>query len=210
MKLKAKPPTQEEQDRAKEEASRWAKTRLSEPTRTLIVDTETTGILSKNPDTEICQITIVNVHGRPVLNMLVKPNGPIPLEVTKIHGIDQQMVLQSPTFPQIAEILCDIMEGKHIVAYNAAFDIHLIVHLLTKYGFTPPEFETSCCMEEYSKWCGEWSSHKNDWKWQKLPKLAYGSAHDSFTDALSTLLLMKKMVGDFSDEPSPDDIDLDF
>lgn len=210
MKLKSKPPTREDLNEAKDLATKWARTRLSEPTRTLIIDTETTGILSKDPDTEICQITIINVFGRPVLNMLLKPSKPITLELTKIHGIDQQMVLQSPTFAQVAEILCDIIEGKHLVAYNASFDIHLIVHLLTKYGFQVPEFDTSCCMEEYARWCGEWSSQKGDWKWQKLPKLAYGSAHDSFTDALSTLMLMKKMVGDFSDEPAPEDIDLDF
>jgi len=102
------------------------------------------------------------------------------------------------------------MAGKHIVAFNAGFDVHLLVHLMGKYNIPVPEFEVSCAMEMYAQFVGEWSKVKGDYKWQKLPKLAYGSAHDSLVDCQSTLLLMKKMTGDFSDEPETDSISLDF
>jgi DNA polymerase III subunit epsilon len=209
MKLKTAAPTEEQKREIKDNMTRWAAERLADP-RTLIVDVETTGILSKDPETEICQLSMINGEGRPVLSMLVQPNRPIPLEATKIHGIDQRMVAHCPPFQVVADLVAGLMQGRHIVAYNAAFDVHLLTHMLTKYGFEVPDFETSCAMEAYSAWCGEWMSNKADWKWQKLPKLAYGSAHDSLVDCASTLLLLKKMAGDFSDEPAPEDIDLDF
>ena len=73
-----------------------------------------------------------------------------------------------------------------------------------------PDFEVSCAMEMYSKYCGDWSARKGDYKWQPLPKLAYGKAHDSLVDCQSTLLLMKKMSGDNSSDINPDDVALDF
>ena len=65
-------------------------------------------------------------------------------------------------------------------------------------------------MEAYAAYVGDWSKPKEDYKWQKLPKLAYGQAHDSLVDCQSTLLLMKKMAGDNTSDPTPNDIELDF
>lgn len=209
MTLKKKRPTEEEVLQAKESAEEWCKERLSDPL-TLIVDTETTGILSKDPDTEICQISIINTAGRSVFSALLKPNSAMGKEAAEKHGITPEMVELSPTFPEIAPLLAQIIKGHHLVAYNAAFDIHLITHLFGKYECEIPDFEASCAMEAYSKWMGLWASSKGDWKWHKLPQLAYGQAHDALTDCMSTLFLMKKMVGDFSDEPDPNDIDLNF
>jgi DNA polymerase III epsilon subunit-like protein len=174
------------------------------------VDTETTGILSKDPETEICQISIINTAGRSVFSALVKPNSKMGKEAYEKHGIIPEMVELSPTFPEIAPLLAQIIKDHHLVAYNAAFDIHLITHLFGKYDKDIPDFDTSCAMEAYSKWCGNWQSSKKDWKWHKLPQLAHGQAHDALTDCMSTLLLMKKMIGDFTDEPNPNDIDLNF
>jgi DNA polymerase-3 subunit epsilon len=209
MKLKTTRPTEEEIQEARESAEKWCRERLSDPL-TLIVDTETTGILSKDPETEICQISIINTAGRSVFSALVKPNSKMGKEAYEKHGITPEMVELSPTFPEIAPLLAQIIKGHHLVAYNAAFDIHLITHLFGKYDKDIPDFDTSCAMEAYSKWCGNWQSSKKDWKWHKLPQLAHGQAHDALTDCMSTLLLMKKMIGDFTDEPSPNDIDLDF
>lgn len=209
MKLKKSRPTEAEIAQAKVDAERWCRERLEDP-HTLIVDTETTGILSKDPDTEICQIAIINTEGRPVFSALIRPNSKIGKEAFEKHSITPEMVEFSPTFMEIAPLLSRIIAGRHLVAYNASFDIHLLTHLYNKYDIEVPEFEVSCAMEAYSAWCGEWMSNKGDWKWHKLPQLAYGQAHDALTDCVSTLLLMRKMLGDFSDEPSADDIDLDF
>jgi len=208
-KTKIAPPTQEEQLKKKEEAIKWAKTRLADP-NTIIVDVETTGLLTKDPETKIVSLSMINTRGQVILASLVNPERPIPLEVQKIHGIEDRDVKDCMPWSVIGDIAAYMMKDKHVVCYNARFDVHLMVHLLGQYGVPVPDFEVSCAMEMYSQFVGEWSKTKSDYKWQKLPHLAFGSAHDSLVDCQSTLLLMKKMVGDHSDEPDANDIDLNF
>ncbi len=203
------PPTQPELDAKKQEMATWAKERLADP-NTLIVDVETTGILARDPETEIVQIAMIDRDGRPVLAALVNPGRPIPLVTQKIHGIDDRAVKDCPPWSVIGDLAAGTMEGKHIVCFNAGFDVHLITHLFQKHKVRLPDFEVSCAMEAYAAWVGQWSKSKNDYKWQSLPKLAFGTAHDALTDCASTLLLLKKMAGDFSDEPNPEDVKLDF
>ena len=193
----------------KEEAIKWAKERLADP-NTVIVDVETTGILSKDPETKIVSISMINTKGQIILASLVNPERPIPLAAQKVHHIEDKDVQGLMPWCVIGDIAAYQMAGRHVVCFNAGFDVHLMIHLMTQDKIPLPEFEVSCAMEYYSQFVGEWSKTKKDYKWQKLPKLAYGQAHDSLVDCQSTLLLLKKMAGDFSDEVDSDDIDLDF
>ena len=202
-------PTVDQHQLKKEEAIQWAKARLADP-NTVIVDVETTGILSRDPETKIVSISMINTKGQIILASLVNPERTIPLEAQKVHGIDERDVKNAMPWSVIGDLAALQMANKHIVCFNAGFDVHLIVHLLRQYGIPVPDFEVSCAMEYYSQFIGEWSKAKKDYKWQRLPKLAYGQAHDALVDCQSTLLLLKKMVGDFSDEPTSDEIDLDF
>ncbi len=202
-------PTQDQHQLKKEEAIKWAKTRLADP-NTVIVDVETTGILSKDPETKIVSLSMINTKGQIILASLVNPERPIPLEAQKVHKIEDRDVKGSMPWGVIGDLAAFQMAGKHVVCFNAGFDVHLMVHLFGQYNIPIPEFEVSCAMEMYSQFVGEWSKAKKDYKWQRLPKLAYGQAHDSLVDCQSTLLLLKKMAGDFSDEPNTDDILLDF
>ena len=209
-KTKKSPPSEELQLKRKEEAIAWAKARLQDP-NTIIVDTETTGLLSRDPETEVVSLSMINNQGRPILASLVNPGRPIPMDAQKIHGIDNLEVKDALPWGVVGDLASMLIRGKHVVCFNAGFDVHLMVHLLMgKYGIPVPEFEVSCAMEYYSQFVGEWSKSKSDYKWQRLPKLAYGQAHDSLVDCQSTLLLLKKMAGDFSDETPLDEIDLDF
>ena len=209
MKTRPAVPTPEQQLKSKEAAIVWAKERLNDP-NTLIIDVETTGFLNKDPDTEVVSLAMINPKGQIVLASLVNPQRPIPLETQKIHKIEDRDVKNAMPWNVIGDIAAFQMAGKHVVCFNAGFDVHLIVHLLGKYGIPVPEFDVSCAMEKYSQFVGEWSKSKGDYKGQRLPKLAFGSAHDSLVDCQSTLLLLKKMAGDFSDETPTNEIDLDF
>ena len=208
---KTKPavPTEEQQLKKTEEAVKWAKERLTDP-NALILDVETTGMLKDDPDTEIVSLSLINTKGQIVLSSLVNPGRPIPLAVQKIHKIEDRDVKSAMPWSVIGDILAYQIANKHVVCFNAGFDVHLVVHLCGKYSIPMPEFEVSCAMEYYAQFVGEWSKSKGDYKWQRLPKLAYGQAHDSLVDCQSTLLLLKKMVGDFTDEPNTNDINLDF
>jgi DNA polymerase-3 subunit epsilon len=204
-------PTESELKQLKERATQWAQERLSDP-KTVIVDCETTGILRNDPTTEIVQLSIINNSMRPVLSMLIKPAEPLKQELVNIHGISNEMVFDSPVFPQVAKIISFVLEGKHVVAYNADFDIALLVHLFKKYDVPAPKFSgASCCMDKYSEWKGEWNNSKGNIKWQKLPNLSGQTAHDSLSDCISTLKVMQLMAeGKDLSEVESDEISLDF
>jgi len=145
--------------------------------------------------------------------MMLKPANPMSAEVQAIHGITNTMVKDKPFFLQVAKIISKYLEGKHVVAYNADFDIALLVHLFQKYKEPVPKFAgASCAMDQYSAWVGE-PSKKNDgeFKWQRLPQLSGLASHDSLSDCLSTLKVMQKMAGLFDEATANADlIDLDF
>lgn len=187
-------PTELEFSELKEKSSKWAQERLAD-VKTVVVDCETTGILSKDPTTEIVQLSITNFTGRPLLSLLIKPAQPLKQELVNIHGISNEMLIDCPTFPQVAKLISFVLEGKHVVAYNADFDIALLVHLFKKYDMAPPKFSgASCCMDRYSEWIGEWNESKEGIRWQKLPNLSGLPPHDSLSDCISTIKVMELMA----------------
>ena len=144
---KTKPavPTEEQQLKKTEEAIKWAKERLQDP-NTLILDVETTGMLKDDPETEIVSLSLINMKGQVVLSSLVNPGRPIPLVAQKIHKIEDRDVKSAMPWSVIGDILSYLMTDKHIVAFNAGFDVHLVVHLCGKYNIPLPEFDVSCAM----------------------------------------------------------------
>jgi len=204
-------PSEEKLAEFKKSAELWAQERLGDR-RSLIIDVETTGMLHQDLDTEIVQLSVINTAGRSVFSLLIKPNKPLTQKLIDIHGITNEMLMEAPVFPQIAKMLSFILEDKHVVAYNADFDLKLLWHLFKKYDIPVPKVAgASCCMDKYSEWCGEWSPKKEGFKWQKLPNLSGIPSHDAFSDCLSTLKVMELMakVHDPT-STNADEIDLDF
>ena len=104
--------------------------------REIIFDTETTGFEPFPKDSlkqadrivEIGAIEIVNLKptGK-VFHKYINPERPIPEEVVKIHGIDDEKVKDCPTFKEIvSEWLDFIGEDSRLVAHNASFDMKFI------------------------------------------------------------------------------------
>jgi DNA polymerase-3 subunit epsilon len=204
-------PTLEELKEFKEKAKTWAAERLTDP-NTVICDTETTGLITKDNDTEICQLALTDTKGRPLFSMLLKPFQPMSEEVVNIHNITNKQVFNQPMFPQVAKIIEFVLTGKHIVCWNADFDIRLLWHMFKKYDQKLPEIAgASCAMDRYSEWCGEWNTKRDGFKWQRLPALSGLSSHDAYSDCLSTIKVMEKMSGSFDPlAVEADTISLDF
>lgn len=96
------------------------------------IDVETTGLSPRAA--RVCEVAAVSFRGDDrvgTLAELVNPGLPIPAEVSKIHGITDEMVKDSPSFGGVAPGLLAMLEGAVIVAHNAEFDI----------GFLSAEFE---------------------------------------------------------------------
>ena len=195
----------------KDAASKWAQERLDDDT-TVIIDIESTGLLSQDPETEIAQLCVMNVKGRPLFSMLLKPSQPMGETVMGIHKITNEDIVNQPIFPQVARIISFVLTDKHVVSYNADFDWKLLMHMFQKYELEKPKVAgISCCMDRYSEWCGEWSVKKDGFKWQKLPNFLGIETHDAFNDCQNTLKVMQKMAGCFNEEKlTASDIDLNF
>jgi DNA polymerase-3 subunit epsilon len=195
----------------KEKSSNWAKERLADA-NTVILDLESTGLLREDPETEIAQICILDVHGRTLFSILIKPSQPMNERVIEIHKIRNEQVINQPIFPQIAKMISFILKDKHIVAWNAEFDITLLWHMFKKYELEKPKVAgISCAMDKYSEYAGEWNTKKDGFKWQRLPNFTGDASHDAQVDCNNTLIAMRKMAGEFNEEElTASDIDLNF
>jgi DNA polymerase III alpha subunit (gram-positive type) len=204
-------PTETQLADYKAKANQWAKERLADKS-TVIVDLESTGLLKEDPETEIAQICILDIYGRPLFNMLLKPSQPMSQRVIDIHKITNEQVINQPVFPQIAKMISFVLKDKHLVAWNAEFDVSLLWHMFKKYELEQPKIAgASCAMDRYSEWSGEWSVKKDGFKWQKLPNFIGEESHDAYNDCRNALKAMQKMAGEFREEGlCVGDIDLDF
>jgi DNA polymerase-3 subunit epsilon len=97
-----------------------------------IVDIETTGGYAANH--RITEVAIYHHDGMQLTDTyqtLVNPEREIPQYITGLTGITTEMVLNAPTFEEIAEDIFRRLDGKIFVAHNAHFD----------YSFLKKEFE---------------------------------------------------------------------
>jgi len=102
--------------------------------REIVFDTETTGLDNRADRViEIGGIELVNRF--PTGNTFheyINPQGrPVHPEALAIHGISDAQLAGKPTFPEIAARFIEFIDGAHLVAHNATFDM----------GFINMEFE---------------------------------------------------------------------
>ncbi len=88
-----------------------------------VVDIETTG-LSKTSD-RITEVAAVKLYKGKIIDefhSLVNPEKHIPSFITRLTGIDDKMVKDSPTINPVIKNFIDFLEDDIIVAHNATFD----------------------------------------------------------------------------------------
>ena len=179
----------------KRKASDWARKMLdSDP---VIVDLETTGL----KDAEIVQIGVIDVSGQVLMDTLVKPSGPIPAEVTRIHGITDTMVVDAPTFTDLYTQFSVLLAGKIVIAYNVAYERGVIRGECKRRKLPVPRISKwACAMITYAQFWGDWNSHRKSFKWQKLvnacvqQNIVLDNAHNAAADCQATLALIKAMA----------------
>ena len=170
----------------------------------LFLDTETTGL---DGQAEIVEIAVIDTEGRPLLNTLVRPDGIIPAEVIRIHGIDATTVRDAPRWPEVYPSLLDLLQRHQIIVYNAAFDFRLVNQMNQRCGFpllTPAqEREWHCAMRRFASWRAEWNAKYGNYRWHKLDiaLAAFGHpppGHRALGDALACRMVVMGMArGDF-------------
>lgn len=88
----------------------------------IALDVETTGL---NEDSEIIEAGLVVVENGEIVRewqRLVKPQNPIPKDISIMTGITPSMVKDAPRWADIEEEFLSIIEGKLLLAHNISFD----------------------------------------------------------------------------------------
>lgn len=109
--------------------------------RPIFYDTETTGIKAERD--RIIEIAAYD----PVLNRtfekLINPGMPIPAAASAIHGISDEMVVDSPSFAQIGAEFIEFCSGDVVlIAHNNdGFDVHFLRNEFNRHSLEMPHWK---------------------------------------------------------------------
>lgn len=110
-----------------------ARGELLENLEYVILDIETTGLEpTLNEITEIGALKIENKEVKNIFSSLIKPKTPVSLEITRLTGIDNEMVKDSPAVELVLPKFLDFIGSAILVVHNAEFDISFLKHHLKK------------------------------------------------------------------------------
>lgn len=147
----------------REKAIEWATAFARDPLA-VVCDTETTG---KDGEAEIVDIAVVRMDGTILVDTLIRPAHPIPVELTAIHGISNEMVADAPTWETAWEPVFDALAGQHVAAWNAPFDMQMVRQSWERYGLIPPFMAWDDPMQHYGAFQGTVGKY-GGFKWWKL------------------------------------------
>ena len=101
-----------------------------------IIDIETTGTsASYGKITEIAIILHNGVAVTETYDTLINPECNIPWNITRLTGITNDMVANSPKFYEVAKKIIEMTAGKFFVAHNAMFDYSFVKEEFKRLGY---------------------------------------------------------------------------
>ena len=142
----------------------------------VFLDTETTGL--GNSD-RVCELSIIDVSGKPLFDSLLDPGIEIPEEAIEIHRITNEMVKGKPTLAGVGERVSNILRGKFICAYNTGFDSRLLLQTAREQNITQlfDVLSTNSTWIDVMKLSAryiqkKWNSRFSSWVWAPLGEVA--------------------------------------
>jgi DNA polymerase-3 subunit epsilon len=180
---------------ARRSACAWAIEHVRRPD-TVYLDTETTGL---DGAAEIIEVAVVDGAGRTLLDTLVRPDGPIPADATRIHGLRDGDVADAPRWPSVYPQLAELLAGRAVIVYNAAFDVRLVNQMNARCGLPPISDQWQCAMRRYAEYAGVWHARHGNFRWHTLEAAlsAFGqpaSPHRAAGDARACRLVTHGMA----------------
>ena len=101
-----------------------------------VVDLETTGTSPETDRIVSCAIIGLDPDGSlaTTLHAFVDPERPIPAEATRVHGITDEDAARCRPFRDHARAVLEAIAGRVLLAYNAHFDVPLLLNELARAG----------------------------------------------------------------------------
>jgi len=171
--------------------------------QTFFLDTETTGL--HPPNDKLVEVAIVDEAGTVILDTFVNPERPIGF-ATQIHGISDEMVASAPTLESLWPDILNIIEGNHLIIYNAQYDTKFFPDHLNAAA------KISCAMLRFAPIFGQKHPSYGSYTWQKLTTAAryidyewVGDPHRALADTRATRALWFWMNSNYPDNFSHDE-----
>jgi DNA polymerase-3 subunit epsilon len=119
--------------------------------RSLVVDTETVGA---GPTVEIIEIAFGDLNGDIVYESLVQPVFNALPPPSKHHRFDRSELKDAPCWKDIWPQVASLVDGRLLVAYNAAFDRRAFAAECSRYHQSSTERGWRCAMQLVKKTLG--------------------------------------------------------
>ena len=152
----------------------------------VILDTESTGL---DFDDKIVEIGIIDMKGNVLLDTLIHTDKEISEGAYMVNGISQDDLIGKPTIESLTSKLDEILIGKNILAYNAAFDRSM----LRQSGYKNKKLVFNCLMNLYTEYLGEerWVSLADA---LHVEKIKINQKHRAIDDCFACLELIKVLA----------------
>ncbi|MBE9915564.1 3'-5' exonuclease [Paenibacillus donghaensis] len=142
-----------------------------------------------------CSLGLVEVKDGAVVSersWLIDPGQPFDYRNIQIHGITESMVQGMPTFHELWPELQPLLDGKHIVAHNASFDMSVLRYCLDRASIEYPSFHYYCTYLLSKKMLNWLPSHKLNvlTEWYGIPL----HHHDALDDARACAQVLLHLI----------------
>lgn len=165
------------------------------PTRYAIIDLETTG---GSPQRDrITEVAIIVYDQSTVIDRystLVNPERAIPTEITRLTGINNDMVKEAPRFFEVARKIVELTEGAVFVAHNVRFDYGFLHQAFRRLGYSYTRKQL-CTVKLARKLLPGLRSYSLGNLCKEL-KIVNNTAHRAMSDAEATLELFQYLTND--------------
>lgn len=164
-------------------------------------DTETTGY---DADAEIISFGCVNQDLTTESRIPICPTRLDRVALTQpVHGILPEQIRLAQTFNSADPEIRFLLGGEIWLGYNIKFDIQMLDQECERHGMYPiTPSGVFDVMEIVSWYRGKWDAANARWETCKLTEAAaelgvefHGEAHDALNDAITTMMLVRKMAG---------------
>ena len=167
----------------------WAH-RLVQRDDWLVIDVETTGL---GTQAEIVEVALVGPRGGTLLNTMVHPRTPPGPGALRVHGLSAAILCRSPPFEEVHRSLADLLTGRCVIAYNAAFDRHALDNTCRISGVSPISCRWDCAMARYEQWRGFRASLDIACEVESI--IVENQRHRALPDAQLVWRLIRRMAG---------------
>lgn len=172
------------------------------PTRTVVLDTETTGFSPASGDrlVELAMVELAN--GAPTgrrMHSLYWPQRQVPDRAAQVHGWTTAKLRGKPLFSSQAQAVADFLDGAEGWAHNAAFDARFLNAELERAGILR-HYPLSCSCKLAKKVLPGQPNYKLDTLARWAGHTWTGRAHGAMADTLALVDVLGKL---WTTQPAP-------